>query len=173
MSLMLGPSIRFIFPSPPVLEFVAAAILLFNSSLFFASYGLSTRLPLPLLCSWLKGAPPGILPKQHRAKKKNPKLQPGRPHLSGARFMSFSRTQFWWPWNAFLCRVAVIWSKMCAVACVQWRFKSCMKPLWSVINETDRVAISLATISSAWTRCGVVLGRNVVGGRLLWRQRSF
>ena len=33
---------------------------------------------------------------------------PGRPHLSGARFMSFSRTQFWWPWNAFLCRVAVI-----------------------------------------------------------------
>ena len=24
---------------------------------------------LPLLCSWLKGAPPGILPKQHRAKK--------------------------------------------------------------------------------------------------------
>ena len=34
MSLMLGSSIRFIFPSPPVLEFVAAAILLFNSSLF-------------------------------------------------------------------------------------------------------------------------------------------
>ena len=27
-----------------------------------------------------------------------------------------------------------------------------MKPLWSVINETDRVAISLATISSAWTQ---------------------
>ena len=52
MSLMLGSSIRFIFPSPPVLElFVAAAILLFNSSLYIASYGLSTRLPLPLLCS--------------------------------------------------------------------------------------------------------------------------
>ena len=37
-----------------------------------------------------------------------PEDVPGRPHLSGARFMSFSRTQFWWPWNAFLCRVAVI-----------------------------------------------------------------
>ena len=33
---------------------------------------------------------------------------PERFHLSDARFMSFSRTQFWWPWNAFLCRVAVI-----------------------------------------------------------------
>ena len=33
MSLMIGSSIRFIFPSPPVQEFVAAAILLFNSSL--------------------------------------------------------------------------------------------------------------------------------------------
>ena len=33
MSLMLGSSIRFIFPSPPVQEFVAAAILLFNSRL--------------------------------------------------------------------------------------------------------------------------------------------
>ena len=31
--------------------FVAAAILLFNSSFYTASYGLSTRLPLPLLCS--------------------------------------------------------------------------------------------------------------------------
>ena len=38
MSLMLGSSIRFIFPSPRVWEFVAAAILLFNSSLYFASY---------------------------------------------------------------------------------------------------------------------------------------
>ena len=39
----------------------------------------------------------------------NPSAEvPGRPHLSGARFISFSRTQFWWPWNAFLCRVAVI-----------------------------------------------------------------
>ena len=38
-------------PVPPCFEFVAAAILLFNSSLYFASYGLSTRLPLPLLCS--------------------------------------------------------------------------------------------------------------------------
>ena len=49
MSLMLGSSIRFIFPSPPVLEFVAAAILLFNSSLYIASYGLSTRLPLRII----------------------------------------------------------------------------------------------------------------------------
>ena len=38
-------------PVPPVLEFVAAAILLLNSFLLIASYGLSTRLPLPLLCS--------------------------------------------------------------------------------------------------------------------------
>ena len=53
------------------------------------------------------------------------------------------------------------------------KIQKLLKPLWSVINETDTVAISLATISSAWTRCGVVLGRNVVGGRLLWRQRSF
>ena len=30
-----------------------------------------TILPIPL-CSWLKGAPPGTLPKQHRAKKKIP-----------------------------------------------------------------------------------------------------
>ena len=30
---------------------VAAAILLFNSSFYIASYGLSTRLPLPPLCS--------------------------------------------------------------------------------------------------------------------------
>ena len=35
-----------------------------------ASYGLSLRLCLSPLCSWLKGALPGTLPKQHRAKKK-------------------------------------------------------------------------------------------------------
>ena len=33
------------------IEFVAAAILLLNSFLLIASYSLSTRLPLPLLCS--------------------------------------------------------------------------------------------------------------------------
>ena len=97
---------------------------------------------------------------------------PERLHLSGARFMSFSRTQF----VAMEC-VSVSSSsglKQDVRSCVRSvKIQKLLKPLWSVINETDTVAISLATISSAWTRCGVVLGRNVVGGRLLWRQRSF
>ena len=58
-------------PVPRNLEFVAAAVLF---EFFFDLYNCMSWpvlviLPIPL-CSWLKGAPPGTLPKQQRAKKK-------------------------------------------------------------------------------------------------------